>query len=74
MRPRRRLAGVLTVLFLAAMVIGAGPGVWLVNPADPGRRAVWWGAPVIWLWAVAWLLVQWTVLLVACRTLWKDRR
>lgn len=65
---RRRLAGSLAAIFFLAMIMGAGPGIWLVN----GRGPVF-GIPVIYLWVVFWFVVQASAVVTAFLTIWKKQ-
>ena len=62
--PRRTLAVVLSLLFVTAMIMGPGPGLYLVNPdrADPEAIFTAAGVPVLYLWALFWFIVQATVI------------
>lgn len=72
---RNRLAVVLGAIFLFAMVMGPGPGLYLINPdpTDPNANFSFLGMPVVYVWAVFWFLVQAAVVLVACLRLWDGR-
>ena len=68
----RILVKILAALFAIAMVMGPGPGLYLVNP-DPGapESATTVGnVPVLYLWALFWYAVQVVVLLVAYLKVW----
>jgi hypothetical protein len=69
---RKRLTITLSVIFALAVVMGAGPGVYLVNPdADnPDATFTFLGMPVIYAWVTFWFLVQAIVVLVAYYRLW----
>ena len=69
---RRRLAIVLSAVFVMAIVMGAGPGMYLVNPdADsPDATFTVLGMPVLYAWVVFWFLVQAGVVLVAYFRVW----
>jgi hypothetical protein len=77
-RPQRRrgLAILLGTAFALAMVMGPGPGLYLVNPdpADPQATYAIAGVPILYLWAVFWFGVQAGVVLIAYFTLWNNRR
>lgn len=62
----------LVVLFLLAIILGAGPGIHLVNPnpADPGANFTTFGLPTIYVWGLLWYIVQFGVILVAYFRFW----
>ncbi len=59
-------------LFLLAIVMGAGPGIHLVNPdaTDPAATFTTFGLPTIYLWGLLWYTVQLGVILVAYFRFW----
>jgi hypothetical protein len=69
---KRGLAVSLSAIFVLALVMGTGPGVYLVNPdpADPGALRILLGMPIMYVWAVFWYLVQAAVIVAACLWLW----
>ncbi len=69
---RKRLTIVLSVVFALAIVMGAGPGMYLVNPDanDPGARFTFLSMPIIYAWISFWFLVQAGVVVVAYYGLW----
>jgi hypothetical protein len=71
-RKRSGLAVVLSVIFLLALVMGPGPGIYLVNPVpgEPATRRAVLGMPIVYLWAISWFFVQLAVVIVAYCTLW----
>jgi len=71
---RRRLSWVLGIIFVIAMAMGAGPGVYLVNPdpSAPGPTPTILGMPILYAWGVGWFFVQAAVVIVAYLTLWRD--
>jgi hypothetical protein len=70
---RSRLRNVLAAVFLVAMVMGPGPGLYLVNPdAEGGPPPTWFGMPVLYVWALMWFVVLASVLVVAHLRLWSD--
>lgn len=75
-KKRRKLGIVLTVVFVLALVMGAGPGINLVNP-DPGDPeasfTIFGGVPVIYAWVTLWYIVQASVATIAYFCLWKDK-
>lgn len=62
----------LAALFLLAVVLGAGPGIHLVNPdpSDPSATFTTFGLPTIYVWGLAWYAVQLTVIIIAYRRYW----
>ena len=74
-------AKVLTALFLLALFMGAGPGLYLIAPAPAhqatgaagpianGARTVF-GLPILYAWGLLWFLVEAVLLLVAYVTIW----
>ena len=72
--PRRKLAVILSGIFLFAMIMGPGPGVSLVNPDSGDAGVTFLGAPVLYAWAVFWFMVQAAVIVVAYCTVWKEER
>ena len=63
---------VLSILFVLTIVMGAGPGVYLVNPdpADPEAVRFFMGMPVVYVWSVGWFLVEAAVVVIAYFTIW----
>ena len=72
--PRRKLAVILSGIFLFSVVMGPGPGLYLVNPDSANAGATFLGAPVLYAWAVFWYVVQASVIVVAYFTVWKEER
>lgn len=64
---RRRLTWFLSILFAMSLVMGAGPGVLLVN--RPERLL---GLPIVYVWGLFWYAVQAAVIVLAYRFLWRD--
>ena len=71
--PSMRLGWILAAIFAFAMIMGPGPGVYLVNPGpEEGQGAtVFCNVPVIYLWTLFWCGVQVVVVLLAYTKLWK---
>ena len=76
LRHRRRLATVLACIFAFAVVMGPGPGIYLVNPdpGDPQSTATVATVPILYLWALFWFAVQASVVIVAYVFLWDSSR
>ena len=66
------LSIILTLVFILAMVMGPGPGVYLVDPGPDheGPSPTLLGLPAIYAWAVLWFGVQAVVLVTAYITVW----
>ncbi|NOX53460.1 MAG: hypothetical protein GXP27_03280 [Planctomycetes bacterium] len=69
---RKRLSTVLSLVFAIAIVMGAGPGLYLVNPApsDSAAHVTWLGLPILYAWIVFWFLVEAMVIVLAYLFLW----
>ncbi len=69
-----RLGWALFIIFIIAVVMGTGPGIWLINPDinDPAARFAWNGIPIIYLWGLFWYGVQLAVILTAAFTIWNE--
>ena len=67
---RGKLATLLIVIFLFAMVMGPGSGSLLINPhgSEPN---FWFGMPALYVWAVFWFLVEAGVILIAAMLIWR---
>lgn len=74
-RRRRRIGLALFCLFALALVMGPGPGIYLVNPGieEANSRTVL-GMPVIYVWTVFWCSVQAAVVVVSYFTVWKEQK
>ena len=61
------------ILFALALIMGAGPGVYLINPRPDATEApTFLGMPAVYAWAVTWFLVQASLVLWASQTIWKS--
>jgi len=69
------LSIILTLVFILAMVMGPGPGVYLINPGPEheGPAPPLIGLPIVYAWAVLWFGVQAVVLVTAYFTVWADQ-
>jgi len=73
---RKKLAVILGIIFTFALLMGPGPGIYLVNPdpANPNATfTVLGGVPVIYIWAVGWYTVQAVVAIVAYFFVWDKK-
>ena len=71
----KSLSIILTLVFILAMVMGPGPGVYLINPGPEheGPAPTLIGLPIVYAWAVLWFGVQAVVLVTAYFTVWADQ-
>jgi hypothetical protein len=70
---KTRLSKILASIFLFALIMGPGPGLYLVNPStDNPSSTTFLGMPVLFAWASFWFFVQAGVVLVAYGRLWTN--
>lgn len=69
--PRARWAKALAGLFLFSVLMGPGPGLYLINPGR-GASTTFLGVPIVYLWTVGWFFVMAGVILTAYHVLWKQ--
>lgn len=70
---KRRLSGVLSIVFFIALFMGPGPGNSLLR-SDPGDPpALFLGMPALYAWTVFWFLVMASIVGTAAFFLWSDR-
>ena len=73
---KRVLTWVLSIAFVVALVMGPGPGVYLVNP-DPTTTepaATLMGMPIVYAWALFWYAVMAVIVLTAYFKLWQEEK
>ena len=60
-------------MFVLALVMGPGPGIYLINPdpGDPEARRFIFGMPIIYVWASFWFIVQASAVALSYFFLWK---
>ena len=65
----------LVFVFVAAIVMGSGPGLRLINPdpADPNAVFTVLGLPKIYAWGLLWYGVQLVVILTAYFRIWEKK-
>jgi hypothetical protein len=66
---KSRLTKILGALFLFAIIMGPGPGLYLINGYAESGGALF-GVPVLYAWCVFWFVVETVVVLIASKTLW----
>jgi uncharacterized membrane protein YozB (DUF420 family) len=71
--PHRGLGRILFAVFVLALAMGAGPGLYLVNPdpTDPEAKRFLFGVPVVYAWAVFWITVQAGSVVAAWYWIWR---
>ena len=64
----------LFALFVLAMVMGSGPGLYLINPdiSAPNPSFTTFGLPTIYVWGLSWYAVQLGIILRAYFHHWKE--
>ncbi|MBU61526.1 MAG: hypothetical protein CMI26_03370 [Opitutae bacterium] len=68
---KTRLSKILALIFFFALIMGPGPGLYLVNPShDNPCSTTFLGMPILFAWSSFWFFVQAGVVLVAYRKLW----
>ena len=68
-----RLSKILALIFLFALIMGPGPGLYLVNPSPVNPcSTTFLGMPILFAWSSFWFFVQAGVVLVAYRKLWTN--
>jgi hypothetical protein len=60
-----KLGWILAAVFALAMILGAGPGVLLVN-----QPATWFGLPRLYVWGMFWCAVEIAVVVAAYLLVW----
>ena len=66
----RQLSRILIGIFVFALLMGPGPGLYLVNQRA-AEGASWFGLPLLYAWAIFWFGVEAAVVWVAYSKLWK---
>jgi len=69
---KSKLAKILSALFLFALIMGPGPGLYLINGYAESGGAVF-GVPALYAWCVFWFAVEAAVVIIASKTLWKTQ-
>lgn len=69
--PDRRLRLGLVVAFVFALLMGAGPGLYLVNDYAASGGTIL-GMPALYAWAVGWCAVESAIVLIAYLKVWRS--
>jgi hypothetical protein len=70
---KRRIAVILAVVFAVAVVMGPGPGIYLINPdSEEGARRLLFGMPIVYAWTAFWFGCQALVVVLCYRLLWRE--
>lgn len=67
----RKLAWILSSVFLCALIMGPGPGVYLINDYAASGGTIL-KVPALYFWAVFWFAVEAAVIVAAYKLIWKD--
>ena len=69
---KRTLTRWLIGVFVVALLMGPGPGIYLISAKTTGNASglTLWGMPIVYVWAVFWATVMWGAVLVAYTKLW----
>jgi len=61
-------------MFVLALVMGPGPGIYLINPdpGDPEALRSIFGMPIIYVWASFWFIVQASAVALSYFLIWKS--
>jgi len=65
------LGWLLSALFVFALIMGPGPGLYLINDYAAGGGTIL-GLPALYFWAVFWCAVESGVVIAAYNLIWKD--
>jgi hypothetical protein len=65
---RLKLGKILVAVFAVAMIMGAGPGILLVN-----QPATWFGLPRLYVWGMIWCAVEIAVVIAAYLFVWETK-
>ena len=66
-----KLAWILSSVFLCALIMGPGPGVYLINDYAASGGTIL-KVPALYFWAVFWFAVEAAVIVAAYKLIWKD--
>lgn len=66
----------LAIVFIFAMAMGAGPGLYLINPSEEASptQMLFAGLPVIYVWGLMWYTVQMAIIIRAYTKHWKNEQ
>ena len=71
MMPRTLIGRTLAAIFILAVLMGSGPGLYLASPAaDVEPPPMVLGIPVLYAWVAFWFFVQAAVIVTASCKLW----
>lgn len=61
-------------MFILALIMGPGPGIYLINPdpGDPEAKRFLFGMPIVYVWASFWFIIQASAVALSYFLLWKD--
>ena len=67
---KSRLVKVLGAAFLFALIMGPGPGLYLINGYAKAGGSIF-GLPALYAWCLFWFAIDVAIVLIAAKTLWK---
>lgn len=67
----KRLTWLLSTLFVFALIMGPGPGIYLINDYAAAGGTIL-GLPALYFWAIFWCTVEASVVVAAYFLIWKD--
>jgi hypothetical protein len=68
---RSKLSWILAGVFAFALLMGPGPGLYLINGYAANGGTIL-GLPALYFWAIFWCAVEGVVVVIAYKTVWKD--
>jgi len=72
-RKNQKISWILATIFLLALIMGPGPGLYIVNDFAAKGGSLF-GIPILYVWAIFWFGVEAVVILFAYFVIWNDER
>ena len=70
LKRKSRLVRILGAAFLFALIMGPGPGLYLINEYAKSGGSIL-GLPALYAWCLFWFGIEVAIVLIAAKTLWK---
>ena len=67
---KSRLVRILGAAFLLALIMGPGPGLYLINGYAKAGGSIF-GLPALYAWCLFWFAIEVAIVVIAAKTLWK---